>query len=172
MKTIIFKILMIVTLAASLNALGQSKVKNKNSKSPETQAQPLVGTWKLIEFSNLDTVTNVWKHVYGRNPKGYISYSRTNIVNINVSSEHPLQIPKDSSATYSINLARYARAYAFGYFGTYSVDKEKAMVTHLVTGGTIPDYIGTDQTIPFTIKADTLIIGDIKRWRRIFIKVD
>src|SRR5882672_3148685 len=135
-----FKFLFLLISIASVDTFAQTKVKNGNSKKPETSAFALVGTWRLVEFSDLDTVTNTWKYRYGRNPRGYFSYSKSKIVNINISSEYPLQIPKDSSDRYTINLSKYLDTYALGYFGTYSVDIEKSIVTHHVTGGTIPDY--------------------------------
>ena len=165
-------ILFFLSLILSLSIHGQVKGKKDELAKSEENKKQIVGTWRLIEFSDLDTTSNVWKHRYGRNPKGYISYSKSNVVNINISSEYPLQIPKDSIATYKINPSKFWRTYALGYFGTYSVDNEKMIVTHHVTGGTIPEYIDTDQRRPFTIRADTLTIGDNKTWRRVLVKVD
>ena len=39
-----------------------------------------------------------------------------------------------------------------GYFGTYSVDYDKSIITHHVEGGSLPYYIGTDQERPFSLK--------------------
>ena len=33
-------------------------------------------------------------------------------------------------------------------------------------------YNDTDQQRPFILKGDTLIIGDIKTWKRVLVKVD
>jgi hypothetical protein len=62
--------------------------------------------------------------------------------------------------------------YSFGYFGTYSVDFGKSVITHHVTGGSLPWFINTDQQRPFTLKGDTLIIGDNKTWKRVLVKED
>ncbi|MES1224499.1 MAG: lipocalin-like domain-containing protein [Bacteroidota bacterium] len=59
-----------------------------------------------------------------------------------------------------------------GYFGTYSVDYGKSVVTHHIKGDSLPWYIDTDQQRPFIIKGDTLIIGDNKTWKRVLVKVD
>jgi hypothetical protein len=156
----------------TLCTFGQAKEKKSKNNEREVSAGKLVGTWKLIEFSNLDTVANGWSHPYGKNPNGYFSYSKKGIVNINISSEIPLQIPKDSVANFAINLNTFRQNYAVGYFGTYTVDIEKQIVIHHVKGGTIPEYINTDQARPFILKNDTLVIGDIKTWKRVLVKVD
>ena len=159
-------------LTAIVSSFGQTKGKENGHKTIEGQSNKIVGTWKLVEFANLDTATNSWIHPYGKNPKGFISYSKSGVVNINVSSEIPLKIPKDSIENFKINLQDFRRNYSFGYFGTYSVDNEKMVVTFHVTGGTIPEYINTDQPRPIILTSDTLIIGDNKTWKRVLIKVD
>lgn len=167
MKTIIFCFALI-----TITAYGQGKAKKNTNNGKGTAPTELVGTWRLIEFSNLDTVTNTWMHPYGKNPKGYFTYSKNGIVNINISSEVPLQIPKELEGNFKIDLEEFRQKYAVGYFGTYTVDREKNIVTHHVTGGTIPEYINTDQNRPFILTKDTLIIGDNKTWKRVLIKAD
>lgn len=164
------RIFLLLFLTTTFLVYGQKR-NNENSKETETSNE-IVGTWKLIEFSNLDKTTNVWTHPYGKNPNGYFSYSKSGIININISSEIPLQIPKDSLKNFKINMLDFRTNYAVGYYGTYTVDKEKGLVIHHVKGGAIPEYVNTDQSRPFILKNDTLIIGDIKTWRRVLIKVD
>ena len=130
----------------------------------------IVGTWKLIEFSDLDSLTNQWNHRYGKNPKGYFTYTSNNIVHLNISNENPLLLPVDSLATTQFVYRDFMNN-SVGYFGTYELSIEKAVVTHKVEGGSIPFYIGTDQPRPFTLNNDTLIIGDNKTWRRVLVKV-
>jgi len=132
----------------------------------------IVGTWQLIDFANIDSVTGKWIYPFGKNPKGYFTYTKSNIFNLNISAEHPLKISKDSSRNYEINLYDYIWENSFGYFGTYSIDFEKSVVTHFVKGGCIPYYIDTDQQRPFVLKGDTLIIGDNKTWKRVLVKAD
>jgi hypothetical protein len=164
--TLILLILLITT-----RSFGQTNKKVSNNEKSQSPIG-IVGTWRLIEFSDLDSATNTWTHPYGRNPKGFFSYSKNGTVNINISSEIPLQIPKDSLNSYKIGIMTFRRKYALGYFGTYTVDKENGMVIHHVTGGTIPEYINSDQRRPYILKNDTLTIGDKKTWKRVLIRVD
>mgnify|MGYP000931810934 CR=1 FL=1 len=132
----------------------------------------IVGTWRLIEFADLDSATEKWNYPYGQNPKGYFTYTKSGIVNLNISSEFPLKISEDSSKKYTINLYDFVWKNSFGYFGTYSVDSIHSVVIHHVTGGCLPYYIDTDQKRLFTLEGDTLIIGDNKTWKRVLVRAD
>ncbi|MBN8576847.1 MAG: lipocalin-like domain-containing protein [Cytophagales bacterium] len=132
----------------------------------------LAGTWKLIEFADLDSLTGNWIYRYGKNPKGYFTYTKTKIVNLNISSAEPLKISEDSTKKYFPNLYEYIDKTALGYFGFYTVNWEKSIITHHVKGGTIPNYIDTEQPRPFILKGDTLIIGDNKTWKRVLVRAD
>jgi hypothetical protein len=57
-----------------------------------------------------------------------------------------------------LNSLAALRPFYFGYFGTYSILSDSTVVHH-VTGGTFPDYIGTDQPRRYVIRGDTLSIG-------------
>ena len=137
-----------------------------------TNSNKLVGTWKLIEFADRDSLTGQWKYRYGKVPKGYFTYTKSNIVNLNISSEIPLNISEDSAKHVDMNLSNLIDNYSLGYFGTYTIDFEKSIVTHHVKGGSIPWYIDTDQPRPFIFKNDTLLIGDNKTWKRILVRAD
>ncbi len=146
--------------------------KTGNKDNGITNSNKLVGTWKLIEFADLDSLTGQWKYRYGKLPRGYFTYTKNNIVNLNISSETPLNISEDSAKHFDINLSNLIDNYSLGYFGTYTIDYAKSIVTHHVKGGSIPWYIDTDQPRPFILKDDTLLIGDNKTWKRILVKVD
>ena len=57
------------------------------------------------------------------------------------------------------------------YFGTYTVDAARGVVTHHVTADVRGEYTGTDQPRRFRIEGDTLIIGDEKKWLRRLVRV-
>lgn len=127
----------------------------------ERNKNKLVGTWRLIEYSDYDTITKKWTPPYGEHPKGYFTYTNSGVVNINGSAEKPLVIPVDSEYTEPLTLGALLDN-AWGYFGTYSIDtlNSVSIVTHHVKGGSVINYIGTDQHRQFILKGDTLLIGD------------
>ncbi|WP_207496765.1 lipocalin-like domain-containing protein [Aridibaculum aurantiacum] len=167
-----FYLVFLFALTLTSNSFGQNKVKSNQPKTATTQLDKLIGTWRLIEFSDLDTATLEWKYQYGRNPKGYFTYSKSGIVNINISAEAPLKISRDSAKNYNISLLNWINKYSVGYFGTYTVDFDKSILTHRVEGGSLPWYIDTDQARHFVLKNDTLTIGNSKTWKRVLVKTD
>ncbi len=144
--------LLIVTTFYFSCASDESKISIVNKRS-------LTGTWKLIAYADFDTLTKKWKNPYGDHPKGYFTYTSSGIVNINGSAEKPLVVSLDSEYIKPFTLGTILDN-AFGYFGTYSIDSVHSVVTHHVKGGSVINYIGTDQHRQFILKGDTLLIGD------------
>ena|SRR5688572_9044026 len=167
MKILLRDFVIIVCVITFANGHAQTEGKHTNKRS----INKLVGTWQLIDFANTDSVGH-WVYPFGRNPRGFATYTHTNIFNINMSSEIPMNISEAASKTQTITLDDFLWKYSFGYFGKYEVDFKKSVVTHKVTGGTMPWFVGTDQPRPFILKGDTLIIGDNKTWKRVLVKVD
>jgi hypothetical protein len=83
-----------------------------------------------------------------------------------------MKISEDSAKNMSISYFQIFRNNGFGYFGTYTVDWKKSIVTHHVKGGSLLWYIDTDQPRQFMLKGDTLIIGDNKTSRRVLVRQD
>ncbi len=138
----------------------------------KTKQQPLVGTWRLVEFADFDSTTNVWVYRYGNNPKGYFTYTASGVLSINISNKQPLKISEEQAKKISVNLYDYINTNSFGYFGTYTFEPEKGRVIHHVKGGTIPWYTDTEQPRQIQVKGDTAIIGDNKTTRRVLVRVD
>lgn len=143
----------------------------EEDKTSETKKSKLVGTWRLIEYSDYDSVSKRWTHPYGAQPKGFFTYTNSGIINLNGSAEKPLTIPPDSEYVKPITLGAVLDN-AWGYFGTYSIDSINSVVTHHVKGGSVINYIGTDQHRQFIISGDTLLIGDptFKVGKRVLVR--
>lgn len=137
----------------------------------ETKTNKLAGTWKLIEYSDFDSIASKWVHPYGDHPRGYFTYTNSGIVNLNVSAENPLRISEDSAYKQPLTLGKLLDN-AAGYFGTYTIDYENSIVTHHPQGGSVLWYVGTDQHRQFILKGDTLLIGDptFKVGKRVLIR--
>lgn len=161
------KITTVLLLLTILSVCSCNSVKKENERNKNT----LVGTWRLIEYTDYDTVTHKWIHPYGEHPKGYFTYTNSGIVNLNGSAEKPLAISVDSMYTKPISLGAVLDN-AFGYFGTYTIDSIHSIVTHHVKGGSVIDYIGTDQHRQFILNGDTLLLGDptFKVGKRVLIR--
>ncbi len=164
--------LLLVLLAFTLASYSFSQATNQSNKHNPSAAQlnKLIGTWRLIEFADFDSTTSTWTYSYGIHPKGYFTYTKSGIVNLNISSEKPVKMSRDSAKNFQVNLLDWLENRSLGYFGTYSVDFDKSILVHHVKGGSVPWYTDTDQPRPFILKSDTLVIGDNKTWKRVLVK--
>jgi hypothetical protein len=81
---------------------------------------------------------------YGRHPVGYISYDRTG--HMSVQFMRPNR-PKD------VTLEGYE-----AYFGTYTVDEQKKMVTHHIEGHMLPERVGHDFLRGLEVRGDELTL--------------
>ena len=159
-------------LALSSTSYGQNRTKSNVPKRSNEQIDKLVGTWRIIEYSDFDSLTGKWKDRYGRQPRGYFIYTKSGVVSINISTDKPIKVSEDSAKNVNVNYYENYYSNAFSYFGTYAVDWKKSIVTHYVKGGSLLWYIDTDQPRQFTLSGDTLTIGDKKTTKRILVKVD
>lgn len=165
-------IIQLLILAITFNSFGQNNSKPRKGSNKELQSNKLAGTWRIIEYSDFDTLTGKWKERYGQHPRGYFTYTKSGIVSINISTDNPMKVSEDSAKKMNVNYFQMYKYNAFSYFGNYTVDWEKSIVTHHVKGGSMLWYIDTEQPRSFMLKGDTLIIGDSKTTKRVLIRAD
>lgn len=133
-------------------------------------AHALTGTWRVVEFADLDK-DGKWQYRFGEHPRGYFVYDATGHVHIQIMKVPPLapfpeaNIVDGQPPSAEHALAAYAAYIA--YFGTYTVDAKKQVVTHHVEGSLAPEFTDTDQPRPFKLEGDRLEIGDGRTWRRV-----
>jgi lipocalin-like protein len=129
------------------------------SASAQARLSSLVGTWRFVEITDFDS-TGAPIQYFGDKPCGFIIYTATGQVSVHIARcPTPDLSPPELAATYN------------GYFGTYTVNEARGLVTHLVEGGSAPDYIGTPQQRPFRITGDTLVLGDGQSYKRVLVRV-
>jgi hypothetical protein len=55
----------------------------------------------------------------------------------------------------------------FGYFGTYSVDAARQVITHRIEGASFPNLVGTDQLRHYHFEGSQLILDADAAWGRL-----
>ena len=165
---------MIHVLWCSVGLVAAAVIQKSGSPKSAEGDHTLIGTWRLIELADLDK-NGRWTHRYGEHPRGYFVYDATGHVHIQIMKVPPLAVfPEANLAEGKLPTAEHALAAYQGYvayFGTYTVDAEKHVVTHHVEGSLSPDFTGTDQPRPFKLEGNRLEIGDGKTWRRVLERV-
>ena len=121
----------------------------------------------LSAFCDQDS-TGAISEPLGPTPVGYFVYAPTGQLSIQVMRTPPAGPLAGGPVRFdSLN---DLRPYYFGYFGTYTILSDSTVVHH-VEGGTLPNYIGTDQRRGYRIRGDTLSIGDPPYPCRVLIRV-
>ena len=121
--------------------------------------QALLGAWRL-ERLTVEEAGGLAQPL-GPAPSGQISYGADGHM-----SAH---LVKGAGATGATPMSPYA-----AYFGRFSVDADRAVVTHHVDGASIPGLAGTDQPRCFRFQGDRLILSAAQShgrvelvWRRL-----
>ena len=96
--------------------------------------EKFVGTWRLVTLETVRPNGEVIYPFYGKHPEGLIVYDRHGWMRVQIVSDPPSAVPKDSSwegflAAPSAEKVAAVESY-YAYFGTWTVDPSNSTVTH------------------------------------------
>jgi lipocalin-like protein len=141
----------------------------ETTSMPQGAAVAMVGTRQLAEYSNWDS-TGTLVQEFGPQPAGYIILDGTGHFSVHIMRTPPMR-PFSKADTPTPSESRELFRTYYGGFGRYVVDSAQSMIVFHVEGGTRPDFVGTDVRLPYQLTGDSLILGDGKRWRRVWLRV-
>ena len=133
---------------------------------------PWIGTWRMAAVENRDSTSGPWRQPFGEAPVGYVTYNPdgTHTMNFTRTPVAPgFAAGNDRGATEK-ELRQTYEGY-FSWFGRYTVDTRRSVITHRIEGSLWPSWRNTVQERPFVIRGDTLLLGDQVRSRRVLIRV-
>lgn len=118
------------------------------SRDAATARERLIGTWQLVTYQILDPDGGPARP--GAYDVGRITYDPSGHMSAQLmhSSNKAAQPP----ATDAERAAAYRRY--LGYFGPFTVDEGKGVVTHHVAGSSNPSWVGSNQVRHFAFSAD------------------
>jgi hypothetical protein len=123
----------------------------------------LVGTWKLVAYEDRP-VGAPPEHPYGTNPVGLLVYDGTGHMAIQImKTPAPKVASGDEYNVTSQEKLALIDGYV-AYFGTYTVDWTKHVVTHIAQGDLYSLYIGRLEERPFELNGDRLTLTP--RWEQ------
>ena len=116
-------------------------------------ADPLVGTWTVSSYSQVETETKKANTPMGTHPVGYVLFTPDHHISVFITnSERVKPKPPYSDA----DMAAILRGIGSAYIGTYRTDGNKLIVHELTA--LRADNVGTDQTRLFEIAGNKLTI--------------
>ena len=170
-STVVCSILAVVSGAFVSLAVAQSP-----EPASDHRSGPLVGTWRLVEFWDRDSLAAPFVYLYGQRPTGYFIYDATGHVSIQIMrGPDPFRVDSTRGESWFLKgspdeLRRAVQDYR-AYFGTYSVDSAHGIVLHHVEGDSRGLYTGSRQTRRYRLVGDSLIIGNDTTNRRVLLRV-
>ncbi|HEY8794848.1 MAG TPA: lipocalin-like domain-containing protein [Gemmatimonadaceae bacterium] len=130
------------------------------SPAPSRQSSALVGTWHLV--SRIVTLPDgtVMRDVgLGASPLGTLTYTADgNVAAQLMSRNRPDTV--DCTTTSSVSMENNDRSinHYDAYFGTYTVDESRHIVTHHLLGALAAEDVGKNLVRQFVVAGDTLTI--------------
>ena len=156
-----------LTLLASIVILASALPCGSLSAQRAAANASLVGTWRLAEHWNKDSVGTLHQQ-YGAHPVGYFVHDATGHFSVQIMATPPLRATPATSDTAGVR--RFIDGY-YAAFGTYTLDRGHGESIYHPEGSTLPSIIGGEGRLPYRISGDSLIIGDSRTWRRVWLRV-
>jgi Lipocalin-like domain len=135
-------------------------------------AAPWVGTWRMVAVESRDSATGPWRRPFGDAPSGTVMYNAdgTHAMNFARTPLTPMFAAGSDRGATDAELRATFEGY-FSWFGRYTVDTERGIITHRIEGSLWPSWRNTVQERPFSLRGDTLLLGDLVRSRRVLVRV-
>jgi hypothetical protein len=120
-------------------------------------AAALIGTWRLVSFETQSAVGEV-RRPFGRAPRGLLQYDAAGHMSVQVMNSERPRFTSDDLLGGSDAEVRAAMAGYLAYFGTYTVDLPRGIVTYHLEGALFPNWIGGNQVRYFRHERNRLTL--------------
>ncbi|MEZ2128220.1 MULTISPECIES: lipocalin-like domain-containing protein [unclassified Sinorhizobium] len=128
----------------------------------------LVGVWTLVEWSEQQSGGHK-AFPLGEDAVGQIIYTADGHVAAQLVRRGRRSFSSgDWREARDEDAARAFKEY-FGYFGTFSIDTEKQVVTHHIEGSWFPNLEGSDQERRFRLEDGLLVLDADTDWGKVMI---
>lgn len=128
---------------------------SKPDASKLPNPNPFVGTWRMVSIDSGES------RLFGESPVGLLMYDAEGHVAVQImrnprpefaANTMGFPTPKDVQTAY--------KSY-YAYYGTYSVDTEKGIITHHLQGSLRPGDVGKDFKRAYTLGEKTLSLRPV-----------
>jgi len=138
------------------NQAGKEFAPHKISRSDLSAKKKVLGTWRLLSWSNKDPQGNL-SYPYGKDALGYIVYNPDGYMCATLSKKDRPNFPSGDILGGTLQEQAQAVQTYIAYCGTYTVTG--TTVTHHVKVSLFPNYIGTDQVRMYKFENGKLVLS-------------
>ena len=151
-----FVIALLATISAGAVIGCGSALPRSGGPRPDA-ASVLVGTWRLVSFES-KTAGGAIRHQLGPAATGRLVYDAAGYMSAQLMDPERPQFASGDLTQGSDTEVRAAVAGYIAYYGTYTIDQTRGVVTHHVQGALFPNWVGGDQTRYFRLDGNRLTV--------------
>ena len=123
--------------------------------SASGMAPSLMGIWTLTAADNLQQ-DGTRIHAYGSDPQGILVFGGDGRYTVQIFRAGRMKFVSGDKLRGTLDEYKDASLGMSSHFGRYSVDTAKGTITFQIERASFPNWDGTTQTRPFTLKGDEL----------------
>ena len=153
---VVLVVALLATVFAGPSAGCVSGVPQRQAVRSDTATAP-VGTWRLVSFESRTTGGEM-RYQLGRAARGQLLYDAAGHMSAQLMDPERPQFASGDMARGSDAEVRAAMVGYIAYYGTYTLDLSRGVVTHHVQGALFPNWVGGDQVRYFRLDGDRLTI--------------
>jgi len=132
---------------------------------------PIVGTWQVTEWWVRDQKSGERAYPFGRQPSGYYVYDATGRVFVQVARTPAAERLGDGRwRTLSPDDLRKMVERHLAYFGTYTADPGRGVLTEHIEVDLAREVTGSSRDVPYRQDGDRLILGDSTTWQCVLMR--
>ncbi len=137
-------------------------------KPVEEVLHRLLGAWRLVRWEERSPDGSI-HYPLGENAVGQIMYDANGQMSAQLMRKDQARFADDDWR--KATTAEKAEAWAnyFGYFGTYSLDADRKVVTHHIKGSWFPNLVGADQLRYYRFEGNQLVLDASTAWGQVRI---
>ncbi len=130
-----------------------------NAQSSRSATETLVGSWRLISVETIRQATGEIIYPWmGTRPTGMIIYLPNGYMAVQLMRDPPAKFASDTYEGATLEEMKDAFLAYYAYYGRYTLDEEKGMVTHRVESSLYPEEHGITYKRFFSFEGDRLTL--------------
>ena len=139
----------------ALTAISASLLLAIAAPAAAQSAKGLVGTWAIVSSDTVDA-SGKKTPTFGANPRGQLVFAANGRYSLMLARAELPKFAADSRAKGTPQENQAVVAGSISHFGKYTVDEKDKAFTYHIESSTYPNWAGTNQKRPFTVKGDQL----------------
>jgi Lipocalin-like domain len=120
-----------------------------------SHSNPFVGTWHLVSIDSGEP------RIFGESPVGMLMYDATGYVAVQIMRNPRPEFAGNTASFPAPKDVQLAYRSYYAYYGTYTIDAQKKIITHHLQGSLRPGDVGKDFIRAYTFGDNSLSLRPV-----------